>query len=180
MWGARPNGCRDQPAVFSLSAHGDIIDIVFLVSFSRESEPDGGQKMSLAGNPPSTYPSTWRLFPASPPTECQSLAERKMSPSTSFQDLPSSFHRKTHKRIMCRYFLFPFLPSFLPSLATEGPSSEWMQPSGLCWMHDAKEKLCVWKTTGCDRILSPSLTSLRIDCDGACASDILSNRKWDT
>lgn len=69
-----------------------------------------------------------------------------------------------------------FLLPSPPFLSVEGRGSERTQLSELFY---AKEKLCL-KSTGCDRMLSLSLTSLCMGCDGACARDLLSNRKWDT
>ncbi|KAK1890970.1 Accessory colonization factor AcfD [Dissostichus eleginoides] len=60
----------------------------------KESGPDGGQEMSLAGNPTPPIHQPGDYFQP-PPTECQSLAEQKLSPSSSFYDFPSSFHQNT-------------------------------------------------------------------------------------
>lgn len=106
------------------------------------------------------YPSSRRLFPAFP-TDCQSVAEQTMSPSSSFSsDFPRVFHQK---HIMCHYFI-------LPSLPVNGGPRQWANAVVFFIpVQYAKERSSVLNlqdVTGA--VMRPR------------ARDLLSNKKWDT
>lgn len=65
-----------------------------------------------------------------------------------------------------------------PFTAVNGGPQQWVNVAERVVFY-AEQRQCL-KTTGCDRILCLSPTSLCMRCDGACAGDLLSNRKWDT
>lgn len=151
--------------------HTEQADADFLfVPFFRSQDQMGGRRW------------VWRVIPLHLSINLETISSipYRMSKPRWAEDESIIFFRRLSlefpsKHINTSCAIIFYCPS---SLSVDGGPREWV--NAVEWVvFYAKEKLYL-RTTGCDRILSLSLRSLCMGSDGACARDLLSNRKWDT
>lgn len=156
--------------IVTFSTLSRLMPIFFLCLFFRSQGQMGGRRW------------VWRVIPLHLSINLETISSipYRMSKPRWAEDESIIFFRRLSlefpsKHINTSCAIIFYCPS---SLSVDGGPREWV--NAVEWVvFYAKEKLYL-RTTGCDRILSLSLRSLCMGSDGACARDLLSNRKWDT